>query len=246
MVKDLGNCIELINAAQTADEAFQHFSSIMSGYGYERVAYSLITDHPSLALPKQHGLATSYPQHWMKFYQENQYLKKDPVVLGVLKSRAPFFWDDLRDDPDIPQTSFEILDQGSESGVKDGIAIPLLGHPGEIVGLGLARKNSEKGRDYQFMADALLLATFFHEKYRSFIKNPIASKITAREKDVLSWAAEGKTDEEIATILTLSVHTIRWHWEKIFLKLEANGRLYCITKAVMMGLVIPGYVAPPR
>lgn len=246
MTKDLGNCIELINSAQTSEEAFQRFSSIMSGYGYERVAYSLITDHPSLALPKQHGLATSYPLHWMKYYQENQYLKRDPVVLGVLKSRTPFFWDDLKKDPDIPQSSFEILDQGSESGVKDGIAIPLFGHPGEIVGLGLARKDSEKGRDYEFMAHALLLSTFFHEKYRGLIESPIASKITAKERDVLSWAAEGKTDEEIATILNLSVYTVRWHWRKIFLKLEANGRLYCIAKAIMMGLVIPGYVGTPR
>lgn len=59
MIKDLGNCIELINSAETREDAFQRFSSIMAGCGYERVAYSLITDHPSLSLPKQHGLATS-------------------------------------------------------------------------------------------------------------------------------------------------------------------------------------------
>jgi len=244
-MKDLGDCIALINSAQTGEEAFGYFSSIMSGYGYERVAYSLITDHPSLLLSRQHGLVTSYPSHWMAYYQEKQYLKDDPVVLGVIKSRAPFFWEDLKKDKDIPESSFQILDQGYESGVKDGIGIPLFGNPGEIVGLGLARKDGEKGRDYQFLANAFLLSTFFHEKYRSLIDNPVAAKITVKEKDVLSWAAEGKTDEEIALILSMSVNTVRWHWKKLFVKLSANGRLYCITKAIMMGLVTPGYIATP-
>ena len=246
-MKDLGTYIELINSASTQDEAFQRFSAIMAGYGYERVAYSLITDHPSLGLSKQHGLATSYPLHWMKYYQEKKYLKDDPVVLGVLKSRTPFFWSDLKQDPDIPEASFQILDQGSESGVKDGLAIPLLGQPGEIVGLGLARKESEKGKDYRFMSDAFLLSTFFHEKFRSLLKKPATIKLTPRERDILSWAAEGKTDPDIAVILGISFNTVRWNWKNIFQKLDANGRLYCITKAIMMGLVSPGQITsvPP-
>ena len=243
-MKDLGSSIEHINSAINPEEAFNRFCSIMSNYGYERVAYSLITDHPSLSLPKQHGLATSYPAHWMKHYNENKYLARDPVVIGILKSRVPFFWDDLRKDKDIPESSLKILDQGSESGVKDGIAIPLFGVTGEVVGLGLARKEGEKGRDYDLLASVHLLSTYFHEKYRSLITNPVVSKITIRERDILSWATEGKTDEEIAQILNISANTVRWHWKKIFVKLETHGRLYSITKAIMTGLVTPNYIAP--
>lgn len=241
-MQDLGTSIELINSSTTQEEAFQRFVAIMSGYGYERVAYSLITDHPSLGLAKQHGLATSYPLHWMKYYQEKKYLKRDPVVFGVLRSRTPFFWDDLKLDPHIPESSFEILDQGSESGVKDGLAIPLFGQPGEVVGLGLARKDSEKGRDYRFMSDAFLLSNFFHEKYRSLIKKPVVKSLSPRETEILLWASEGKTDPEIAGIINVTVNTVRWHWKNIFRKLDANSRLYCITKAVMMGLIVPGQI----
>ena len=246
-MKDLGTCIELINSSTTQDEAFQRFTAIMSRYGYDRIAYSLITDHPSLGLAKQHGLATSYPLHWMKYYQEKKYLKRDPVVLGILKSRTPFFWADLKKDPSIPESSFEILDQGFESGVKDGLAIPLLGQPGEVVGLGLARKDSEKGRDYRFMSDAFLLSTFFHEKFRSLIKKPRVVSLSPKESEILLWAAEGKTDPEIAGITGSAVSTIRWHWRNIFRKLDANSRLYCVTKAIMLGMIAPGKImsTPP-
>lgn len=244
-MNDLGGTIELINASKSAEEAFQHFCAAMAEYGYERVVYSLVTDHPSLSLPKQHGLATSYPEHWMKYYVEKNYLAIDPVFTGALKSRVPFFWADLKNDPDIPETSFKVLDQGAEAGLKDGIGIPLFGKNGEITGVGLARAESETGKDYQFMANAYLLSTYFHEKYRSLIQPSVISKITQKEHDIIAWAAEGKTDEEIAVILNLSAHTVRWHWKKIFTKLDARGRLYAITKAISMGLVTPARISPP-
>ncbi len=242
-MKDLAHLVEQITNGRTAEETFAHYTSFMSGYGYERVIYSLLTDHPSLSLKKQHGLATSYPEHWLKYYNEKNYLKIDPVVIGIEKSRTPFFWDDLQHDPDIPKSSFKIIEQGAEAGVKNGIGITLFGQTGELVGIGLARKDDEKGKDFQFLANAYLLSVFFHEKYRSLLRSPLPSMITAKEKDVLSWAAEGKTDEEIAKILNLSVHTVRWHWKKLFVKLEANGRLYCITKAIMLGLIAPNRIS---
>lgn len=244
-MKDIAYFVEQIKNGRNAEETFAHYVAFMAGYGYERVIYSLMTDHPSLSLKKQHGLATSYPEHWMKYYQEKDYLKIDPVVMGVEKYRTPFFWDDLTRDPDIPESSFKVIEQGAEAGVKNGIGITLLGQPGEMVGIGLARKDNEKGKDYRFMADAYLLSAFFHEKYRNLLCVPLSCPITSKEKDVLSWAAEGKTDEEISKILNLSVHTVRWHWKKLFVKLEANGRLYCITKAIMLGLITPGRIATP-
>jgi DNA-binding CsgD family transcriptional regulator len=95
------------------------------------------------------------------------------------------------------------------------------------------------------MANAYLLSTYFHEKYRSLIQPSVISKITQKEHDIIAWAAEGKTDEEIAVILNLSAHTVRWHWKKIFTKLDARGRLYAITKAISMGLVTPARITPP-
>ncbi len=244
-MKNLETAITLINASQTAEEAFQHFCGIMAEYGYDRVVYSLINDHPSLSLPKQHGLASSYPEDWMKYYTEKNYIAIDPVFKGALKSRVPFFWADLENDPDIPRSSLKVLDQGAEAGLQDGIAIPLFGLNNEITGLGLARSESEKGKNYQFLANAYLLSSYFHEKYRSLRKPATFVKITAKEHDIIAWAAEGKTDEEIAMILHISAHTVRWHWKNIFTKLDARGRLYAITKAIAMGLVTPSRIAPP-
>ena len=237
---DLADSIQAIMNAQSAEEAFSSFCRIMREYGYEQVVYTLVTDHPSLGLKRQHGLATSYPEHWMKYYHEKNYLPVDPVVAGAMNFRVPFFWNDLKDNPAISQDHLYILDQADEAGVRDGACIPLYGgEKGELAGVGLARAEGESGTDYEFLARAQFLAVFFNEKYRSFLEKAERPELTDKEKDILSWAAEGKTDAEIAAIIGLSNNTVRWYWKKIFHKLGTQGRVYSVTKAVSLKLISP-------
>ena len=48
--------------------------------------------------------------------------------------------------------------------------------------------------------------------------------LTARRAEVLLWIAQGKTSEEIAIILDLSISTVRKHTERIFEKLGVETR----------------------
>lgn len=239
----LENYIAKISGAQTADDAFKAFCEAMGQHGYDKVAYTLCTDHPSLNLPKQHGLATSYPEEWMKYYVEHNYFDVDPVIKELLISRTPFFWNDLVARPEIAAPSLKMMQEADEAKLKDGIGISLNGQIGEIVGVGLARSDSFKGKNYEFLATAHLLSIYFHQTYRGFFEKRLDVELSPREVDILSWAAEGKSDEDIAAILNITVHTIRFHWKNIFTKLNANGRVYAIMKALFMKLIVPRVVA---
>jgi DNA-binding CsgD family transcriptional regulator len=241
-MKDLGHYIERINRVKTPDEAFKIFCEAMNGEGYDRIAYTLCTDHPSLKLPRQHGLATSYPEEWMKYYVENNYMNVDPVIKQLLASRKPFFWDDVTAHPETATDAVQLMNEAAECRVRDGIGISLAGKPGEIVGIGLARSDAQPGRDYEFMARAYLLGVYFHETYRSMLEEQVKVNLSEREREILCWAAEGKTDEDIGTLLNISSPTVRFHWRNIFTKLEANGRVYAITKAIRLQLIVPQMV----
>ena len=70
------------------------------------------------------------------------------------------------------------------------------------------------------------------------IKNKLAEyKITEREKGILLLVAEGKTNEEIAEKLHLSLSTIRNHIGKIFAKLRVSNRSQATALIVDMGLL---------
>jgi len=61
--------------------------------------------------------------------------------------------------------------------------------------------------------------------------------LSKRELDVLHWLSEGKSNWEIAQILTLSEHTVKNHTKRILIKLEATNRAHAITIAFGMGLL---------
>lgn len=66
---------------------------------------------------------------------------------------------------------------------------------------------------------------------------PTAAGLTPRENEVLRWLAAGKTNGEIATILTLARGTVNRHVERIFEKLGAENRTAAATIARAHGLV---------
>jgi transcriptional regulator EpsA len=61
--------------------------------------------------------------------------------------------------------------------------------------------------------------------------------LTARERDVLHWMLEGKTNWEIGQICRRSEHTIKHQVERILCKLGATNRAQAVAKALSLGLV---------
>jgi DNA-binding CsgD family transcriptional regulator len=50
------------------------------------------------------------------------------------------------------------------------------------------------------------------------------ARLTDREKDVLAWVAEGKSNAEIGQILSTRARTVAKHLEHIFTKLGVESR----------------------
>ena len=87
-----------------------------------------------------------------------------------------------------------------------------------------------------------LLAHFVHEAARQFVRSKTPSRLpalTKRERECLSWAAEGKTSWEIGVILGLAERTVNFHVYQAADKLGTRGRQSTVARAVALGLVQP-------
>jgi len=249
-MKHLERYIERIVSSQTTQEAFDHFCDAMSQHGYDRIAYSLVNDHPSLGLSSQHGLATSYPEDWMKHYAARKFSLIDPVTRQVLTSRTPFFWSDVTAKLDRLLPPRQMMDKAADAGLGDGIGISLRGDGPELVGVGIARSSlptseRNKPQDYNLLGGAYLLSTCLHATYRDLHIKSARAALSTRQHDILSWAAEGKTDEQIGFILNITVDTVRFHWKKIFKKSAVNSRTYAIANAIRRQLIVPVSIRTP-
>jgi Autoinducer binding domain len=91
-----------------------------------------MTIRPS-AFSAQHGLATSYPEDWMKHYAKHNFSSIDPVTRQVLTKRTPFFWSDVTSRLDRLSDPHRMMDQAADAGLGDGIGISLRGDGPELV-----------------------------------------------------------------------------------------------------------------
>jgi DNA-binding NarL/FixJ family response regulator len=62
--------------------------------------------------------------------------------------------------------------------------------------------------------------------------------LTAREAEVLGMLAEGLGNKEIAWRLGISEHTVKFHINSIFNKLDASSRTEAVTIGIRRGLVM--------
>jgi DNA-binding CsgD family transcriptional regulator len=66
--------------------------------------------------------------------------------------------------------------------------------------------------------------------------------LTPREREVFEWLGQGKANSEIATILGLSVHTVKRHLERVFAKLGVESR--CAAAVLAASHATPPPAAP--
>jgi len=60
---------------------------------------------------------------------------------------------------------------------------------------------------------------------------------TERQLQILSMAAQGLNNKEIATEIYLSVGTVRIHMSKLFKRIGARGRTNAVAIALARGLI---------
>jgi len=61
--------------------------------------------------------------------------------------------------------------------------------------------------------------------------------ISKREYEILELIAQGLSNEEIASKMFLSVHTIKTHISNLFIKLDVKRRTQAVVRAREMGLI---------
>ncbi len=62
-------------------------------------------------------------------------------------------------------------------------------------------------------------------------------ELTEREREVLALIAEGRTNQEIADALVISIKTVNRHRENIMAKLDLHSRVDLVRYAIEKGLI---------
>ena len=83
-----------------------------------------------------------------------------------------------------------------------------------------------------------MLLALLHPPLESIELEPGEEELTPRETEVLRMLTEGLSNREIASILGISEHTVKFHVTSIFGKLGASSRTEAATEGIRRGLVL--------
>ena len=99
--------------------------------------------------------------------------------------------------------------------------------------IGSAIKEAMKGNRYicNYVSNILL------DSNKSMQVQPVKSRLTATEQEILKEMALGRTTKEIAAHRFVSVHTIMTHRKNIFRKIEVNNVHEATKYAIRAGIV---------
>ena len=83
-------------------------------------------------------------------------------------------------------------------------------------------------------------AKYLLEDYSTKVKElESKTQLTARETELLSLVAEGKSNKEISKLLNISINTVQVHRMNLMKKLDVHDRTQIVRYAIRKGLIIP-------
>jgi DNA-binding CsgD family transcriptional regulator len=231
--------IEAINRAQTLDDVCGIYCRTLAELGYDRVMYSVLVKGGSRRDVPSPAIMRNYPDDWVRYYVAKGYVERDPVRRACIRARGPLTWNELATAPQFPKSDLKIFPEAKEAGLHDGVAVPLHGPGGEVLGVGLA--SSAGGTDAKRLLGHLnVLSVQFHIAYSALAfpeETYEGIRLTPREREILQWCLQGKSSWAIGEILQLSEKTVEWHLSRAYSKLSVSGRIPAVVKALSLGLI---------
>ncbi len=149
-----------------------------------------------------------------------------------------FFWRDLPPSKD-PQGR-KLMQDAREFGMIDGFTAVRSIHGASKTSINLAGENLDWSPVDQAVVTLLSNSLMSHMLYLKDVQiTPAVDDLTKREIEILSHAAAGYHDKEIALELKLSHETIRFYWKTIRKKLGAKDRANAVAIALWSGKILP-------
>lgn len=184
-----------------------------------------------------HVLLASWPREWFERYFSRGYLYRDPTIRLVREGAPAFRWKELEAASTLTRTENSIMSEATEFRLCDGFTTSMLSAEKRPVGFSLAGErleiNHDERRTLEFVcAFAAGCAIVLVEGTRDR-----EVRLTLRQLDVLRWAAEGFTVEQIAERLTISAHTADTHLRGVRERLGVTNTVQAVAKAFRLGMI---------
>lgn len=193
--------------------------------------YFALTHHIDIRQSQTAIRIHNYPDGWAEWFDEQALGATDPVHRASNISSVGFTWSKLPEMIVLTNKDRRVLELAQREGIGEGFTVPA--HvPGEAHGSCSFACDAGAKFSEEHLNSLQLVGAFSFEAARCMRRKRFAStpvRLTDRQREVVIWAANGKSDKEIGRILGISEDTVGEH-------MRAVGRRYGVSRRTSVAI----------
>jgi DNA-binding CsgD family transcriptional regulator len=237
--KWFNSVLKSLSSIENSAQLIEIVLDIKEQLGFNSIAYGFVI--PNNFRSEDFYIYSDDSPEWKQVYIEKEYWKIDTRIIVARKQIVPFRWSDFPYLADFISTDLMM-------GTWDGMTIPVHG-PNHFFGFlhftyCVEQKKIASWLQY-IQPFIVCLAQHITEAKCGLIQKGLLSPLlynnasknipvvlSGQQRKCLVWVAEGKSTEEIALILGISVSTVNKHLDSASKLLNTNSRAHAIAKVV--------------
>jgi DNA-binding CsgD family transcriptional regulator len=237
-----------IAQARTIDDVWNQVVQAFAPLGFSRLNYglTLFRNETSIGDPDDALYLSTADAAYMNEYFNGGHFARTPVFRWVMTNTGACTWrwvDEARAAGTLPQSELDALEVNARMGVKAGIAISfpetgqrIKGAIGLIADIGMTHDDVDAiwaARGDEINA----IAHMMHFKITSLPRRAARRSLTARQREALEWVADGKTTQDIAILMGVSVAMIEKHLRLARDALSVETTAQAVAKATILNMI---------
>jgi LuxR family quorum sensing-dependent transcriptional regulator len=194
--------------------------------------------------PRFTTLVRGVTQEWSDHYWDQKAWNFDPAVHQALQRPAPFSWSEI-EGKRMPKASLKLFDDIRDAlKIQGGFVIPVHDEQG-FSGI-VALHHEDPGLTTQVSHALKLIAIYGIERAKELYEaatgpkraTPAPCPLSARQREILSYAAAGKSEADTGDILGIASSTVRDHLERVRDVLGVRTKTQAVAVAVQRGWIM--------
>ncbi|ESX78122.1 LuxR family transcriptional regulator [Mesorhizobium sp. LSHC414A00] len=238
-LEDTYGFLELVRQSRSPDDLCDCFLAYAWRFGATNLLAGQIPPRGASRREQlSHVLLETWPKECSLRYFSSGYLYHDPTIRLVCRDSPPFLWKEASELCATDGLAGRVMMEAAEFRLRDGLTMALRTLEGKMVGFSIAGERLEvepgHGQALQLIAAYALshaIVLVDGERPRDHVH------LSARQLDVLRWAAEGLTVDEIGERLTISSNTADSHLRAVRQRLGVTNTVHAVAEAFRLGLI---------
>jgi LuxR family transcriptional regulator len=229
--------LDALTNAPTIETLWHLHTARMAELGFDRLIYGFTRyrSGASLGDPQDWVVLTNHGDAYMDRFLGDGYIYNAPMVRWALANNGACSWSWIGESANLTPEEQRVVDFNRAMGVTAGYTISFRsvsqrtkGAAGLTARAGISQHEvdaiwDEYGETIQVMSNVV---------YLKMLTLPHATRsLTKRQREVLEWVGDGKTTQDIATILNLTPATVEKHLRLAREALDVETTAQAVLKA---------------